>query len=542
MSKQFDIRSISPQIRLWNDYFVGEDISESLLAVETNKNIDEIAGSFTIQLKPNSGVFGKTTDWWYDRFDPQDVIGITINSAGNLDEKGKDKGAQYLGLVDIVNKHNNYSQENPMRVTTISGRDFGALLLDDDLIYVKEIFLEVGADGKPIPYKEGGENLRVAKIYTDIESEIAGALCNRHPCFTPGCLVGIGSSFDTKGTFSFKDAPITDAAKFIIQNASSIRNLVYKIVPKSGVEKTLVRDMLNLSDYVFQRPNYVCTPNPNLSTFQGNLLNFIRDVLDSDFNEIFIDTKDGVSYLRIRPKPFDRVGDTVNDNVIDKNDPFCWENIKTFVSDKEYHIIEEHEIVEINLNRNKQNIYSVFRANPASLNDLDEEFGFIMKRATIDLYNLIRYGLKKLEADIYTTIKGNNDIIIDQVIMECRDRLKNWNIYKPIFEEGQIVIKGREDIHIGDKIYLPWYKREYISKELSYLIEDCTAGEGFEFYCIGTKQKWELEKNYLTTLTLARGCNMKLLQAYIAERNRILESMAGNVDKYYQLMESYKEE
>jgi len=302
-------------------------------------------------------------------------------------KKKADKGAQFLGLIDSVVKHNNYSAENPSRVTSISGRDFGSLLIDDDLIYAKEIFLAVNEDGSPAK----GE---IAPLYTGIEAEIVKGLRDRHPCFTPECLAGFGFSFSIDGNiFTFADAPITEAAQFIIENASSIRSLVYK----TGKDKKLVRDMLNIHDFVKCRKDYNCFGQQSLATYQGNLLNFIRSVLDGDFNEIFIDTKDGQSYLRIRPKPFDRQDDIVLGSKIQPDDEFSWDNIETFYDRKrEPIIIKEHEIVEYNLYRSKENIYSIFRANPSALNDLDNAFGFVMSRATIDLYNLLRYGLKKL--------------------------------------------------------------------------------------------------------------------------------------------------
>jgi len=544
MVEQYKIRSIRPRIQMWNDFFVGKDITNSLLSVETNKSVNDIAGTFTIQLRPNEGMFGKNSDWFYDRFDPQDVIGITFDTAGNKDEKGKDKGSQFLGIVDVPQKSNKYSDENPSRTVSISGRDFGSLLLDDDLINIREIFLQPKENGVPAGL-EGetskiGKNYFISPAYNGIEKDIAEKLRGRHPCFTPECLVGIGPVFSTAApVFSFMDAPVIDAIKFIMDNTTSIRNLVY-IAPKGETEKTLVHNLINYQDYVVQRPEYVCMQTAALSSYQGNLLNFIRQVLDADFNELMVDTKDGVSYLRVRPKPFDRVGDSVNQQIIANDDPFCWDNLKTFVSDKDYHVIEKTEIIELNLHRSKNRAYSVFRITPGALNDFNELYGFTLNRSAVDLYNMLRYGFKKIESDVHVTYAGHVDII-DQLFIECRDRLKNWNIYCPIFEEGTIVIRGREDIHIGDKIYLPWYKREYISKEKSYTIEDITVGDGYEFYVTGVKNRWEIGSAYITTLTLDRGLNKKILAEYIDERKRTLEYISNNVENLYKKMSQFEE-
>jgi len=529
MSIKSKIRSVHPRIQLWNDFFVGKELEDSIESIETSKSINEIAGTFNIQLKPNEGNIGKSSDWWYDRFDPQDVIGITIDSDRNKDSDGKDKGAQFLGLVDVPQKNNVYGGESPSRGVTISGRDFGAILLDDDLVNIREIFLEVKQDGAPTG--------QIASLYEATEKEIAEKLQGRHPCFTPQCLAGIGPTLATdKNIFTFMDATVTDAVQFIFDNCTSIRNLVY-IDPK---EKILVRDMIDGKTYVKQRPGYVCVQTANLSSYQGNLLNFIREVLDNDFNELMVDTKDGKSYLRVRPKPFDRTDDVVNGIKIPNGDPFSWESLKNFVDDEKYHEIENCDILEETLYRSKENVFSVFKANPAALNDLEEVFGFTLKRATVDLYNLLRYGFKKTEADIRTTYQGNDGKIIEDMFRECRDRLKNWNIYAPVYEKGTIKIKGNESIHVGDKIYLPQYKRSYISKEMTSGDESTVNCEGFEFYVTGVKQRWAQEENFLSTLAVERGQNAKLLSEYKKERDSILKYLANNIETLFPLMEAFK--
>jgi len=524
----YDIRSIRPRIQLWNDFFIGKELTDSILLVETDKNINDIAGTFTIQLKPNEGLYGnsKYTNWWYNCFDPQDVIGITFDIVNNKDKDGKDKGSQFLGLIDGIAINNNYSGDSPERKVVISGRDFGALLIDDDLTYMKELFLEVKEDGK----------IKTPALYTGVEKGIAEKLHYRHPVFTPECLAGFGPSLSNDDKiFTFMDAKIIDAARFIVNNASSIRNLVYY------KDKTLITKMLDINTYMAQRDGYVCLPNTSLATYQGNMLNFIRDVLDSDFNEIMVDTKDGVSYLRIRPKPFDRVGDIVNGKGITKDDKFCWNNLKTFYNEQYWHVICEDEVIELNLQRNKNNIYSIFRVNPTALEDLDKVFGGTLIKTTIDLYNLLRFGLRKLEASIKTVYSNNSGKSLDEMLYECRDRLKNWYVYSPIFESGQLHIKGREDIHIGDKIYLPWYKRTYISKEMTSDNEQITDCEGFEFYVTGVKNRWVFGEPFITILTIERGQNKQLLEAYKKERDAILKYLGNNIDNLYPKMENFKQ-
>jgi len=91
MADKYDIRSIRPRIQFWNDFIAGQNIADSIISVETNKDINEIAGTFNITLKPGGDMMGKfqTGDKWYDQFDPQDVVGITFDTAKNYDTEKK---------------------------------------------------------------------------------------------------------------------------------------------------------------------------------------------------------------------------------------------------------------------------------------------------------------------------------------------------------------------------------------------------------------------------------------------------------------------
>lgn len=533
----FDIRSIRPIVNIWNDVLEGDDFINSIVSIETNKNIREIAGTFSIVLKPMKGKYGiqSQENYWYDQFDPQDVVGITFHG-----DKYKEKGAQFLGIVDNPNKASSFRKDNPYRRVIIAGRDFGSLILDDNLIYAQEIFLEV---------KENlVTNNEIAKVFkSDLEREIAEKLRGKHPTFTPNCLAGFGPSPATgEGYRTFANQPISEAAKFILENASSIRNFVYR--NKDG---EIARKLLDINEYIKQRPNYVCMPSYSLTTYQGNLLNYVREVIDENFNELFVDTKDGIAYIRMRPFPFDRIGDMVDGNKINADDEFCWENIKKFYNDEPgAWELNENEIIEYKVTRSKKDVFSIFRVNPVGITELDESLKFILKRSAIDLYNLVRFGLKSLTVDIRSTYKDEQEQILTALILECRDRLRNWYVNNPIYESGTLIIKGREDIRAGDKIYLPWMKRGFHWKQKEYedkFDRDIEMGyywakkgglyKGFEFYVTGVKNRWAFGNTYETTLTLGRGQNKKLLIDYESERKATLEYINENFDKLFKDME-----
>lgn len=526
-TSKYTYRSVRPRISFWSDFYHGKALEDSLLSVETEKDISQIAGTFNISLKPSDNMVDhfRSPNQWYDRFDTQDVVGITFDSANNYDKDGDkkiDKGAQFLGLIDDVNRKADYSGDSPNRGTNIVGRDFGSLLMDDSLIYLIEIFLEEGI---------------FSSQYTGIEQSIIEKLKGRHPAFTEGCWVSYGPRFGGD-LFTFTDAPLVDAAKWIFENASSIRSLVYK----SGESKDVVQNLLDTSNYLGQRPGHVCVGGNNLSTYQGNLLNFIRETIDDQFYETFVDTKNGRAYLRVRPKPFDRVGDMVDHEKIVEDDGDCWENMRSFCNGEPWITISEDEVISEDIRRNKGNIYSVFTVEPLVLKNISKEMALIPQRSAIDLYNLLRYGMKAKSAPIktnYSELSGKN---MENMLRECRDRLRNWHLLAPIFEQGTITIRGREDIRIGDKVYLPWFKKDYYYRQKqtdSYFGGKFT---GFYFYVTNVKNRWEIENPFTTTLTLARGQNPGFNEQYRTERNETLQYINRNVPGLYREIEAFKEE
>ncbi|MCK4448911.1 MAG: hypothetical protein KAW56_17740 [Candidatus Marinimicrobia bacterium] len=522
----YEIRSIRPRVNIWNDVLEGDDFINSIVSIETSKDIREIAGRFSIVLKPMKGKYGiqSQENYWYDQFDPQDVVGITFHG-DKYKEKGKDKGAQFLGIVDSVNKASSFRKDNPYRRTIIAGRDFGSLILDDDLVYAPEMFFEVNED-RTVKSEE------IAKVFrNDIERRIARNLRGKHPTFTLGCLAGFGPSPGFESVRTFAGRPIIEAAKFILENASSIRNFVYR--NKDG---EIARKMLDMDKYITQRPGYTCMPSYALVTYQGNLLNYVREVIDENFNELFVDTKDGVAYIRLRPFPFDRKGDVVNHKIIDASDEFCWENLTRFYDDKTGPWeIDESEVIEFKISRSKKDVYSIFRINPVGIDVFDDIIKFMIKRSAIDLYNLVRFGLKCLTVDIKSTYKKGQEEPLTKLILECRDRLRNWYVNNPIYGCGTLQIKGREDIRIGDRVYLPWMKRKFHWKQTED-IEARSMCKGFEYYVVGTKNRWQFGSTYETTLTLERGQNKRMLFSYGEERRATLKYIDENFDKLFKDM------
>jgi len=94
-----------------------------------------------------------------------------------------------------------------------------------------------------------------------------------------------------------------------------------------------------------------------------------------------------------------------------------------------------------------------------------------------------------------------NNTMAENRIKPNRDRAYNWYRPNPIFESGEMPIKGNEDIRIGDKIYMP----DELAKD---------GSPGIEAYVTGATNRWSFGSAYETTLQYERGCNQKILAKF----------------------------
>lgn len=107
------------------------DATSDILSVTTTKDLTTPAGSFQIQLVPRLDASGET---WFDKIHAWDFVEVKFK--GIKDEKEK---VVMRGLVDSIEKSEDYQAGVPNRKITVSGRDLGSLLTDFLIYYIPEL-------------------------------------------------------------------------------------------------------------------------------------------------------------------------------------------------------------------------------------------------------------------------------------------------------------------------------------------------------------------------------------------------------------------
>lgn len=119
-----------------------------------------------------------------------------------------------------------------------------------------------------------------------------------------------------------------------------------------------------------------------------------------------------------------------------------------------------------------------------------------------DTYMARRFGLRTMRSALNLVggdVKRKNDADEDYTgevagdVRDARNRLFNWHRLNPFFEQGQLVVAGRDRYRVGDPVRLPW-RRAPFSGDL-----------GMRYYLTGVTWGWSYGQPYQCTLALERG-------------------------------------
>ena len=483
-------RSVIPKIKfLSNESDVSKDLSQSVIAFQVQKNMNQLAGSFQIVMVPrqsleseNFQADSKMLSYIYRNIHPMDLISIGVESDGGM----------MLGIVDNVFRSRTTYNNQVTSQIIVRGRDFGKILIEDNILaapssddgYRDRLIDKMGETG-------------IIKKYEDVSQH---PLCQfRTENRAPSHEAKDGSP----GGRSFLNTTISDAVKYILQNLTSLRlKMTF-----DGRKDISAHEILT---YITSERDGDELGNDTINLSEGSIGNFVLSVVDRELYEIFIETYLETPALVIRPKPFDRLGDIVtgvggDKKIINKSDKFVWEQTKNILNGELFHEIAEQDIIQFNMGVSDYETFSVYLHYPRQA-----VIGAAFEDANIffplhDFSAITRYGLKikrtvtnliNLEKDETKIIKNKSDK--DHLIRGFRDRIFNWYRYNPILESGTITVRGHDYYKLGDKIKL--------------VDEIAQNGQrGILGYLTGYSHQWQYGGLFTTTLQLIRGENEKAI-------------------------------
>lgn len=453
------------------------DPTYQVLSVSTQKQLDTPAGAFTVQL------IGAE---WQSRLKPNDLVVIQAGYKEVLQTSGEDtRGSEVLhvvmvGLIDTVRELRSAASP-PTVQTTITGRDFGKVLIKSQL----KFYPEVGA----------ADTADASKFFLTDEGWIT--LMNT---FTAESI--------TKGTPA---VVLDNIMRFLLPKLTSVEWTVWDEQKKTPVSKKV--GLTHVLRYNFAKVDVFLPLIFTADQYEGSLWNLMERASIKPFTELFVDVRDASEAWNAQGKPrvvnetieeasdaskakfpkndgfypdvridFGHTGNGVV-GVFMRNTPFdkkSWDQLYT-------HDVDAIDVLEEDLSISDNEHYNLFWAGTV-INAL----GFDLKRVSPPLFNekdALRYGMSPLEVTVEgLSIEQDNPeapTLLEGMSKAFTQKLKDWYEKNHEMMTGTIRTRGRGNFRIGHRLL-----RE---------------GIGRMFYIEGVTQTFNVFESWETTLNVTRG-------------------------------------
>jgi len=421
------------------------DPNSDILSIETNKDLLNPSGSWSISFVPKEDNLGLT---WFDKIDVFSYIEIKFKGISDKSDK-----LVMRGIVDSVDKAESYAGGIPSRNITISGRDLGALLTDIHLYWLPEV---------------DNERAMLKMLSWD---EAKNALYE----------MSAQQVFDVFSTHWKESVDIT-----------------------VGNEKIQIGDKISVRAECFgtKGVSTFC----HLFGYQGPWWNLFTEYQDKPFNELFLYDGEDFCYFILRPTRYKdaagsyhkRVRELESDKIMyppdfEIND---WEKISMAVtkSDSEiysYYItipkvdmlakdsIRSRGLISAGSPERSVNPYLAMNKDlPSFIN----KYGFRPMEASTIFHNL-DIGQYKSRGKSYENVIRT--MIKDESIDAMNETMVAWFLHNPLLLAGSMTIRGTNGAIVG-----------------TYLKD---RDDMMEYYVEGVSHSFVVLQSYTTTLKLTRG-------------------------------------
>lgn len=492
------------------------DLSRFVQSISINKAIGRNIASCTIQLAPAPGettrdmilnnVMWKSLVMRLMR--PYQLIWVKLNRLNSE--------YTFIGLIDIPKETINQNSAQPSQMLTISASSIlGKTLITESIVGSQILASFVGEE----------HNARIKEWFGQDGFD-----------FMKFCR-----GLDKDGNSVFLNTP-DKAIQWILQNG--IRQRKFLIYDDAGqAHKVQISELLDFRGNADKISSVQVLKNeflfgPELSTYTGNLWNYLEQCIDSRFYEMFTEiysykkedgTTQTVDKIIIRPIPYSfkkidkfRENERRGKNLTVNSDEWPYFDdlpisLVTSIRDirqQNFSITDKEYFNYFTLEYNNSILapqgsgLSLFGYSPPIINGEGlMEFG--LRELKLISRNPMNFGRDNKEYDEARRKKGEIGTFepgafdkAQESLITKREKGLEWYGF-PYLENGQIIIPGDETIKLGTRLQIA-------DKEYFYVIDTVDglkpfSGRGMEYYIQSIQHTWSVGSEFQTNLGLIRG-------------------------------------
>jgi len=467
------------------------DPTNQLLSITTNKMLSSPAGTFSTSLSGDDWFMPNGTP----KLRPNDLaiiyMGYRAPSSsvlwidGTSHTSSEDLSTVMIGLIDTVTRTRSGGGNGiqPQTTTTVTGRDFGKLLIKSMLKFYPELNWDTTKEQHFFLAQTGW--IALLRAFTGADAIVG----------TPAKIL------DT-------------IMRSVLKKLVGISWKVYddNITGSTGGAKTA--ELGSMLRYRFAATDFSIPFYMTVQQYEGSVWNLMERVNLRPFTELFIDTRDrwevdwGDGHAQqlvteICEESSDMAKGQLSDDkgkwaypatmfgkkdgaqavVTFRNTPFTkdlWAKLRS-------HEILEEDIISESLSYSDNENYNIFWAG-TTLTPFASTFD--LKRVNppmINEDNVKRYGLSALEVQIegLQLTDVTQTIALTTMAKSLNQKLRDWFEHNNEYLSGTLVIRGKGDLKIGQKL---------IHKSI-----------GMEFYIEGVSQSYQVYGEWHTTAQVTRG-------------------------------------
>lgn len=330
-------------------------------------------------------------DGWYKQIGANDFIKITLG-------RGQTQGLVFFGLVDNIYKSWSFSNNKPIRTINIAGRGFNKAIVEFAIGAIPELSIRSDLQGffsSQSDFFDISSPSRIIKVVYDFYKE-----------------KGIGYNF---------------------ANGQSWKDIVREIYEEDSSQEETIGNVMTFYQY------------------QGGMWEYLRELRNAPFNELFWEVYDDHPTMISRPTPFN---------------PDNWNKLPTYT-------VEDDKLIDENVGRTDVETYTLYSVKAESIADnLDKVFGEPIWYKPF--YK--KYGLKRLNViSKYIKISDTNSPT-SQALREEKRETEATSTPGDVKEERKEELR-QSILETGDKIAKK-KQEEFITNNIMSDLQNNLLGSG----------------------------------------------------------------